>query len=236
MKRLRVLVVEDEGLYREMLLLALQSVPELEVAGAAAGPGAALAAARELRPDVLLLDIDLGAAQTGIDVGLAVRREQPQVGVVLLSNYVARQYLQALPQEAAYGWSYLLKRSIADLATLVRAIQGAAMGLMVLDPRLNRELAARPGSRLDRLTPRQLEVLRLVAEGHSNAAIAGKLFLSEKSVENYLTAIYQQLDVWQGQETVHPRVRAVLIYLQESRLIHGPTAPSAGTPESYARG
>lgn len=213
---IRVLVVEDEGLYREMLSVALQTAPEIEVVGAVGDAASAVQAAREKKPDVLLMDIDLGSGQDGIEVGRQIRSENPRIGIVLLSNHKAKQYLQAIPQGEASGWSYLLKKSVADLTTLVRAVQGAALGLMVLDPQINQGLTPVHDSRLSRLTPRQLDVLRLVAEGYSNAAIGKKLFLADKSVENYLTSVYQELGIWAHEEPIHPRVRAVLIYLEDT--------------------
>lgn len=216
LKPIRVLLVEDEGLYREMLTISLQSVPEIQVVGAVADGKAAIAAARDLKPAVILLDIDLGEGDSGITVGLEIRRMNRDTGIVLLSNHKAKQYLQAIPTPEAHGWSYVLKRSISDLQTLVRAVQGAALGLMVLDPLISQELAPRKGSRLSNLTPRQLEVLRLVAQGYSNAAIARELSLAHKSVENYLTGIYQELRVWEGDSPGHPRVKAVLLYLKET--------------------
>lgn len=215
MNPIRVLVVEDEGLYREILTIALQSVPEIEVVGSAPDDGAALALAQEHKPDVVLMDIELGGNRNGIEVGRLIRRDLPRTGIVLLSNHRVRHCLQAIPPAEAAGWSYLLKRSVTDLNTLVRAVQGAALGLVVLDPQLNEDLMPRQGSRLSGLTPRQLEILRLVAEGYSNAAIASKLSLAYKSVENYLTSIYQELRIWQEDEPTHPRVKAILIYLEE---------------------
>lgn len=216
MQKIHVLVVEDEGLYRDMLVIALKSTPGLEVVGAASDGQAALAAATELRPDVVITDIDLGSPPNGIELGRQIRKRLPGCGILLLSNHTYRQYLQMIPVAEAAGWSYLLKKSVATVATLVRAVQGVAMGLMVLDPALNEGFHPHSGSRLSRLTARQLQVLRLMSEGHTNAAIAERLSISTKSVENYLTAIYQELCIWQDGSSVHPRVKAVLVYLRET--------------------
>jgi len=213
---IRTLIVEDEALYRELLTLALDNAPEVQVVGSAGTAIEALDRAIALKPEVILMDIEIGSDENGIALGLRLRQHLPSVGIVLLSNHNTRQYLQSIPQAEAAGWSYLLKRSVSNLGTLVRVIQAAALGLMVLDPMLNEFLTPRLGSRTARLTPRQLDVLKLVAEGHSNAAIAQKLFLSDKSVENHLTAVYQVLGVWMDDEPVHPRVKAVLVYLNET--------------------
>lgn len=216
MSSIRVLVAEDEPLFRDMLRIALSAQPALEVVGVAADGETALKLGRELTPDVVLLDIELGRGPNGIQVAQSLRKELSQIGIVLLSNHRDKQYLASLRQNDAGGWSYLLKRSVSDASTLARAIEGVYRGLMVLDPAVALGLHPREGSRLARLTPRQLEVLGLMAQGYNNAAIAEQLVLSEKSVENYINAIYQELNIFRTEEPVHPRVRAVLAYLQES--------------------
>jgi DNA-binding NarL/FixJ family response regulator len=125
------------------------------------------------------------------------------------------------------GWCYLLKRSVADVDTLVRAIQGAAAGLMVLDPYIVARRRPRPGGALARLTPRHRDVLHLMAQGFTNVAIAQRLGLAPSTVENQLNLIYQALEL--GQEPLHfnPRVRAVLLYLLESQTVAHPEGPPA---------
>ena len=221
-KNIRVLVAENEGLYREMLTLALGTVPGVEVVSSVADGVAALAAAQTLAPDVVVLDIALGSGPDGIEIGRQIRRQRPGTGIVFLSNYVCRQVLQVVAADEAAGWAYLQKRSVSDLNTLVRAVQGAAAGLMVLDPQISRSLSARAGTPLGRLTQRQFDVLRLVAQGYNNAAIGRELLLSAKSVENYLTSVYQELGIQQEGEDIHPRIKAVLVYLEGTRLTPPP--------------
>lgn len=115
----------------------------------------------------------------------------------------------------ASGWSYLLKQSVGDTGALVRAIEGSAAGFVVLDPTVVSGLKPLQGSFSARLTPRQREVLALMAEGYNNAAIAEKLVLGLKSAENYVNAIYQELSFTDGAD-VHPRGAAVLTYINES--------------------
>ena len=126
-----------------------------------------------------------------------------------------KEYISSLSMEEAGGWSYVLKQSVGDTAALGRAIEGSAAGFVVLDPEVVGGLKPRQGSFSARLTPRQQEVLALMAQGYNNAAIANKLVLGHKSVENYINAIYQELNLSQG-ERVHPRVCAVLNYIQDS--------------------
>ncbi|MGH2457312.1 MAG: response regulator [Chloroflexota bacterium] len=212
-----VVIVEDESLYRDLLRLALSQHPQLEVVGTFADGPSALAAMANLDARVAILDIDLRSALNGVQVGLMLRQRWPHLGIVLLSNHGDPQFIASLPAEVIPGWSYLLKKSVSDVTALQRAIEGATVGLVVLDPRLATGMRPRVGGVLSRLTPRQQEILALIAQGFTNAAIAQQLTLSEKSVENQINLLYQQLEVDRGHGALHPRVKAVLTYLNESR-------------------
>jgi len=213
---IRALIVEDEGLFRDMLYRTLAGEERLEVVGAVEDGESAVRLARELSPHVVLMDIELPGQLNGIQAGLQIKEERPETGIILLSAHKDKEYIANVPLAQASGWSYLLKQSVADVSTLIRAIEGSASGLMVLDPEVVAGLKPREGSRLAKLTHRQLDVLELIAQGHNNAAVAATLHLGEKSVENYINAIYQELHL-SDEETVHPRVRATLIFLQETR-------------------
>ena len=211
----RVMVVEDEMLFRDMLKMSLASQTHLEVVGAAGDGESAVRIARESRPDVILMDIELAGGANGIETGLRIKEESPQIGIVLLSLHNEKEYLSAIPLERASGWSYLMKRSVADFATLTRVVEGAAAGLTVLDPAIVQSLRPKKGTPIDLLTTRHRQVLQLMAQGYSNAAVAQMLFISEKSVENYINAIYQNLQLGRD-EPIHPRVKAVLMFLTHS--------------------
>ncbi|MDP3064750.1 MAG: response regulator transcription factor [Chloroflexota bacterium] len=212
----RVLICEDQGLFRDMLRLTLSAQPRIDVVGAVGDGVSAVRLARELKPDVVLMDIELGSEPDGIAAGRQIRQTAPKTGIVILSMHKDKEYIFAIPMAQASGWSYLLKQSVSDVGALVRAIEGSASGLMVLDPAIVDGLKPVVGSRLSRLTQRQREVLELIAQGYNNSTIAEKLVLNEKSVENYINALYQELDIHRG-EPVHPRVKAVLLYLEESQ-------------------
>jgi len=209
----RVLIVEDEGLFRDMLQTALAAHPGVQVVGAAATGEAAIEEAARVVPDVVLADIELGAGLNGIEAASRIRARHPDAGVVLLSAHRDKQYIASLPAGEARGWSYLLKSSVTDTATLVRAIEGAAAGLVVLDPSLVDALRPRPRSPVDGLSERQRQVLALMAKGYSNAGIAQELVLTEKTVENYVGGIFQALGI-ERDEPVHPRVKAILAFLE----------------------
>ncbi|NMP24791.1 LuxR C-terminal-related transcriptional regulator, partial [Sulfobacillus harzensis] len=181
-KPIRVVAVEDEDLFRELLITSLASFEEIAIIHAYRRGEDALARVVDDAPDVVLLDIDLGAGETGVQIGLRIRKILPHVGIVLLSNYDEPGLLTSLPPQEAAGWSYLLKKSVAEVSTIVRAIEGSHARLMVLDPFLVQALRPRPQGLVAGLTPRQREILALLAQGYSNAGIAQQLIISPKSV------------------------------------------------------
>lgn len=214
--RIGLVLVEDESLYRDLLGIVLGERRELSLLGAFADSSTALRTIPSLNPRVVLLDIELPGGLNGIELGLQLRRRIPGLGVVLLSNHESPQFINSLPESASAGWSYLLKKSVGDADTLVRAIKSAASGLVVLDPGLVRGLRPRRDGTLARLAPRQREILDLMAQGFTNAGIARRLTITEKSVENQTNLLYQTLQIDRRATALHPRVKAVLIYLQES--------------------
>jgi DNA-binding NarL/FixJ family response regulator len=130
----KVMIVEDEGLFRDMLKISLSPVPNLDVVGAVGDGNAAIESASRLDPDVILMDIELGSDPNGINAGRAIKSENPDTGIVILSSHRERQYISLIAVEESSGWSYLLKQSVSDAGALARAIEGAASGLVVMDP------------------------------------------------------------------------------------------------------
>jgi DNA-binding NarL/FixJ family response regulator len=230
---LTVAVVEDEPLMLDLLRVALQQHPGLEVVGVFSQGEKALENIPKLRPQVALLDIDLGKGLSGMQIGLLLREQLPTIGVVLLSNHWMPNFIATLPPNVMAGWCYLLKKSVADVDTLARAIQGAAAGLVVLDLHVVARRRPRPGGGLARLTPRQREVLALIAQGFTNAAIAQRLHLAPSTVENQLNQIYQELGFGEEHPDFNPRVRAALLYLLDSQTVaHAETPPAEPTFEN----
>lgn len=210
--QISVLIVEADGLLRDMLHTVLRAESGLQIVGVTGETAEAIAIATAASPDVALIGLDHDTEQEAL--GVAQAMSASSVRVVFLGEHPDRRTLAALPAFRAAGWSYLLRQSVSDVATLVRAIGGAAMGLVVLDPLVVESLGRRD-TRLSTLTKRQLEVLSLMAKGHNNAAIARALVLEEKSVENHINAIFGQLNLSRD-NAAHPRVQAVLLYLQET--------------------
>lgn len=213
---MRIIVVEDQALFRELLCRTLSAEPGLEIIGEAGDGETALRIAREMNPDVVIMDIELSGEMDGIEAGLQIKKENAEVGIVILSVHGDRRYVTSLPLDDLKGWAYLLKQTVPDITSLLRAIEGSKNGILVLDPSIVKSLQPRRDSPLTRLTNRQQEVLELIAQGYNNAAIAQQLNISEKSVETYINVIYQELGI-STEQHIHNRVKATLLYLQHSQ-------------------
>ncbi len=172
------------------------------------------------KPDVVVTDIRMPPTGTneGIQAATRMRTDHPSVGVVVLSQYVDPSYALALLSEGSAGRAYLLKERVSDVEDLVAAIREVARGGSVIDPKVVEALvsatSARRRSDLDRLTPRESEILAEMAQGKNNAAIAATLVLSERAVEKHTNSIFSKLGLSEERD-VNRRVKAVLLYLAE---------------------
>lgn len=216
---LRVVIGEDEALIRRGLELLLADAGH-DVVAAAADAEALCAAVIEFTPDLVVTDIRMPPTHSdeGLVAALRIRELRPGTGVVVLSQHVQRSYAQELLAAGPGGVGYLLKQRIADIDTFLADLQSVTRGGTVLDPDVVAVMvdrATRSTSAVGALTPRQREVLALVAEGRSNASIAAALFLTEKSVVQHISRIYDALDLAQDAD-VHRRVQAVVKYLERS--------------------
>jgi DNA-binding NarL/FixJ family response regulator len=216
---IRVVLAEDNALLRTGLARLIEHHPDLELAGTAADLPELLARVAEDEPDVVVTDIRMPPTGTdeGIQVAAQLRRERPDVGVVVLSQFDDAAYALALLEGGSQGRAYLLKERVSDVDDLVAAIRGVAEGGSVIDPKIVEALVtatrAPRRSELDWLTPRELEVLSEMAQGKSNAAIAATLVLSERAVEKHTNSIFSKLGLSEERD-VNRRVKAVLLYLQ----------------------
>lgn len=216
MKATKIIIVEDEALFREMLHRTLESEPGLEVVGEAEDGETAIRLVDDLNPDVVLMDIELLGELDGIEAALQIKKTKPHIGIVILSVHKDRRYVTSLPLEETGGWAYLLKQTVPDLTTIIRAIEGSKAGMLVIDPAMVKSLRPKQDSALGRLTARQHEVLELIAQGFNNLAIAERLQISRKSVETYINVIYHELQL-SDEPAIHARVKATLLYLEYSQ-------------------
>ena len=215
-ERIRIAVIEDEALFREMLVGALSREARLEVVGTADNAEKAIALARAAKPNVMLMDIELAGEMDGIEAALEIKRARPEIGIVILSSHDDPRYVTSLPLGESAGWAYLLKQTVHDLSAVILAIEGCMRGMVVMDPSMMAKLRPREGSEVGRLTSRQQDVLRLLAQGFSNAGIARKLVLEERSIEGYINVIYQHLGL-SGESEINMRVKAALAFLKSSQ-------------------
>lgn len=206
---IRVAVVEDHELYRDLLVGSLANEDGIHVVGEASGSTDARTLIRPGTVDIAILDIEL-ADGNGVGLGVTLRRADPQLGIILLSARDMLELMLSLPEEDRRGWSYLSKSSTTSFSVLVDAIRKTASGQTVIDPGLAVRSSPLPGTRVSRLTKRQFEILRLVATGMSNQGIADRLEIASNSVVNHLSAIYQTLEIPEGQNA---RVSAVIEFL-----------------------
>lgn len=212
----RVVVGEDQALVREGIVRVLERA-ELQVVGVAADAEDLVRKARAHNPDVVIADIEMPPEMTddGLRAAKRIRATQPGVGVIVLSQYLEGRYALELVGDRAEGVGYLLKERVGDFTLFIDAIRRVAAGGSALDPDVVQRMLGRsrePGP-LDGLTPRERDVLVLIAEGRSNQGIANQLFVTIGAVEQHVTAIFAKLGLHPDPED-HRRVLAVLHYLR----------------------
>jgi len=216
----RVVIAEDNYLVREGTRRLLEDSGEVQVVAAVGSAGELLDAVDRLLPDAVLTDIRMppGHDMEGIHAAHEIRSHHPQVGVVVLSQHADAAYAFELLKGGTAGMAYLLKERVGDLDELLRALRETIAGRSVIDPVVVEALLAVRGrlatSPLSTLTPRETDVLREMAQGKTNAAVAESLSVSESAVEKYANAIFSKLGLSEEPQ-VHRRVAAVLTFLRE---------------------
>lgn len=217
----RCVIAEDSLLMREGITAVLAMDTEIELVASCGDFDELMAAVDEHTPDVVVTDIRMPPTQTdeGIQAANLIRQHHPTIGVVVLSQYVEPSYAMKLFEHGSEGRAYLLKERVADPDELSMAIDKVLHGRSVIDPKVVEALisarASAKASILDRLTNRETEVLAHMAEGHNNAGIGDALFISPRSVEKHINAIFTKLDL-PPETDANRRVRAVLVYLAEN--------------------
>ncbi|GII96182.1 response regulator transcription factor [Sinosporangium siamense] len=213
---LRIVLAEDALLLREGLAALLARFGH-EVVAAAGDPDSMSAAVAEQSPDIVVTDVRMPPTFTdeGLRAAVALRRAHPGLPVLILSQYVATAYAAKLLESTNDGGiGYLLKDRILEVREFVDGVERVAAGGCVIDPEVVRLLLTRHHNPLTRLTPREREILALMAEGRSNTAITNELRVSEKVVGKHINAIFTKLDLPPTVTDDHRRVRAVLMYLR----------------------
>jgi DNA-binding NarL/FixJ family response regulator len=215
---IRVVLAEDNYLVREGVKLLLESEPALDLVAACEDLPSLLKAVEELSPEVVVTDIRMPPTSTdeGIQASELLRESHPDIGVVVLSQYAEPEYALMLLEKGASRRAYLLKERVSEIDQVRAAIEEVARGGSVIDPKVVEVLVAAKSrakeSPLERLTPREREILSEMAQGKNNAAIAAALVLTERAVEKHINSIFSKLALSEEKD-VHRRVKAVLMFL-----------------------
>ena len=216
---MRIVIAEDDPLLREGLALLLRA-ESLDVVATAGTPDEVLAATAEHRPDVAILDVRIPPTHTdeGIAAAVEARRRQPGLAVLVLSAYVEQSFATELLGGGVGGIGYLLKERVGRVEQFLDALHRVAAGGTAIDPEVVAQLftRSRQDTRLDRLSPRERDVLALMAEGLGNTAIAERLVVTEGAVHKHIRSIFAKLDLSPADQ-VDRRVAAVLRYLENLR-------------------
>jgi DNA-binding NarL/FixJ family response regulator len=210
---MRVVIAEDLALLRDGIASLLADDGHDVVA--AVGDGEALLdALAEHRPDLAIVDVRMPPTQTdeGVRAAVEARRRQPDAAILILSQYVEERYASEVLSSGAHGIGYLLKDRVADAREFVAAASRVAAGGTVIDPEVVAQLIGRRDRPVDALTPREREVLSLMAEGHSNSSIVERLEISQSAVEKHVRKVFTKLGLPETDQH-HRRVLAVLSYL-----------------------
>ncbi len=214
---MRVMIADDSALVRDGLagLLADEGV---EVVATFPDASHVVAAVEEHRPDVLIIDVRMPPSfQTeGLEAALAARRSTPETAVLVLSQHIETRYAVELLEEGAAGVGYLLKDRVTQFDGFLDALRRVADGGSAIDPEVVTRLVHRPrnGGPLARLTEREREVLSLMAQGHSNAAIGERLFVNQRTAETHVSNILTKLDL-PPDAAIDRRVSAVIMWLRQ---------------------
>ncbi len=209
MANLRVMVVEDDDFTRSTVVGALQ-IQGVDVISQTGSIGPAMKFAQQLKPDAVILDLDLGAGPTGMDLAIALRRKFPKLGIVILTTFEDPRLLHPKIPSPPIGTEYLVKRSVGEIELLYRAIQKS-----IKNVQKNSGIGAKSPTSplLDKVTDSQLETMRLIAQGKSNSEIAKIRGVSEKSIEQSISRLVSNLEISKG-PTTNQRVQISKLYFQ----------------------
>jgi DNA-binding NarL/FixJ family response regulator len=215
---IRVVFGEDSYLAREAILRVLEDEEDIDVVATCSDYDSLRLTVGDVHPDVVLADISMPPTHTdeGIRLAAELRTTQPDVGVVILSHYAEPLFASKLLEDSSDRRAYLLKERVQGRGDVTRALREVAAGRSIVDPRIVELLLAaqrrREDSRFDTLTPREQEILALVAEGLSNAAISERIVITKRAVERHINSIFSKLGLADA-EHFSRRVKAALLYL-----------------------
>lgn len=216
---LTVALCDDSGIFRQGVAMLLEAAGVAVTASTGSG-AELLAVLRKGEPDVVILDVRMPPTHTdeGIQLAAELRRDHPDLGILVFSTYVEPDWVSRLLREVPSGVGYLLKDRVTDTRTLIDALNRVAAGSIALEPEVVAVMlsSARQAGPLSRLSDQERRVLALIAEGHSNEAIADRISVSERTVESHVSAIFRHLDL-PASPGVNRRVQAAVAFLDANR-------------------
>lgn len=210
MARLRVMVVEDDDFTRSTVVSALQ-IQGVDVVGQTGSIGPAMKLAQELKPDAVVVDLDLGAGPTGMDLAIALRRKFARIGIVILTTFEDPRLLHPKIPAPPNGTEYLVKRSVGEIELLYKGVQKSIKNVSKNEPSGRSEKPTTP--ELENVTDSQLETMRLVAQGKSNSEIAKIRGVSEKSIEQSISRLVSNLELPKSTQS-NQRVQISKLYFR----------------------
>ncbi len=219
----RLAIIEDEWLFAGMLQDSLKATGLFTVTGWYRNGMAAIEQILQDPPEAIIADVMLEGTITGLEVGMTLKNQLPNLGVVILSGNLDIALIESLDPDNRYGWSFLDKKTIRDIDSIVYAVDAVIAGGIAIDKSIlphatsttHTDYPSKKGDICHNtiLTARQHEIISLVAQGYTNSAIAEKLYISERTVEHHLSSIYTCLGIYATDSTKHPRVEAVIKWL-----------------------
>lgn len=225
---IKIFIVEDEPLLRELLANLLASIDDFELVGTAGDGDSALPAIQIYRPDVLLMDLNLGSGPNGIEVGLKAREDNSDLAVIILTSVPHALDAASVISSGGAHWSYLSKKSLLGVSALERTIRGAAEGMSIFDPAIVEIASKNNTAMLSQLTGQQIEVLSYLAQGYGNEGVGRNLGISNRTVEYHLQEIYNRLESTREPD-MSPRIHAALWFARQATLYSG---DGAGRPRT----
>ncbi len=227
---IKIFIVEDEPLFRELLATLIVSIEDFELVGTADDGNSALAAMKIRRPDVTLMDLHLGDGPNGIEIGLQAQEDNGRLAIIVLTSVPQALDAASVLLNGGARWSYLSKKTLLGVSALERTIRGAAEGLSVFDPTIVDVVRRDTSAGLNQLTDQQIEVLSYLAQGYGNEGVGRNLGISNRTVEYHLQEIYNRLE--NGREPdMNPRIHAALWFARQATLCAGDgTTPNSNGP------
>lgn len=226
---IKIFILEDEPLFRELLASPIPSIEDFELVGTAGDGNSALAAMKIHRPDITLMDLHLGDGPSGIEIGLKAQQDNGRLAIIVMTSVPQTLDAASVVLNGGARWSYLSIKTLLGVSALERTIWGAAEGLSVFDPTIVDAVRKDTSAGLNQMTYQQIKVLSYLAQGYGNEEVGSNLGISNRTVECHLQEIYNRLET-DRKPDMNPRAHAALWFARQATLFAGDgTGTGTGT-------